>query len=117
MKNSLCTGCARKLRPRDGDRVRCLECSEWAKVREHQLHKRRAWRESYKRHTCHLCRKWKDFVKQIVGRWDERDIYVVKKCSKGHEWMKWNTCNSCSVCRDEWNQKYVKELRAKGVLP
>lgn len=112
-----CTYCGRKFRE-DGF-IRCQECRERSKVREHQLHKRRASRSCafgrrFKKHDCRLCRKHRGLVKALIERWDRRRIWMKVKCFRGHWYLNWGSNSYCGTCYRKYT---VPELIKSGIIP
>jgi len=95
-------------RPAPG-RVQCVTCNERAKVRQHQLHKRRSWYLPYRNHACRLCLKYSLFVKELKARWDERGAWVLRRCRKGHEIMEESPTKPCQVCAWEIGQEFLRK--------
>lgn len=101
-----CSGCSRSFR-QDGYQ-RCRKCRESAKVTEHQRRQR-----GFRRHSCLLCRKHKRLVKELNRRWDERDVYVRKRCPEGHCWYKYRANQRCTTCQCELNKKIMREMKRR----
>lgn len=105
MKARLCVSCGRPGVPGDPRRTRCEDCNERTMVRMHQLWRRRG-RRNYRGHDCTLCRKHKTLVRALHRRWDERDVWVHKRCPKGHRWMKARQgLTHCPHCQWAWERR------------
>lgn len=104
-----CVGCGRLFLEEDGF-TRCLECRERTKVYTHQLHRRRGVRD-FPRHDCHLCRKHKEHVRQLIRRWDQRQAWMVTRCKKGHRWLRRGPYEPCPTCSFKAGQAYLKQLK------
>lgn len=83
----LCVACGRSGVPPNPVRTHCEDCRERILVRTHQLHLRRGVR-TFRGHGCALCRRHRALIADLKRRWDERDVWVWKRCPKGHRWMK-----------------------------
>lgn len=101
-RERLCISCGRPGVPADPGRTRCEDCRERTMVRHHQLCRRRGAR-SYRGHDCALCRKHARLVRELHRRWDARDVWVTKRCPKGHRWMKNRQGRTdCPICLNDW---------------
>lgn len=111
---AFCMYCGRNF-PADGS-MRCRECRERSKVREHQLALRRGWQRRFRNHDCALCRKHRKFVKALIRRWDERGIYVKVRCHRGHIYQNWGRESYCSKCYTIDMPRIIKSLGVENLL-